>query len=78
MVKFHARWIKKRYQRKKVYRYKHYSLDLPARLNKEIDPHYKKDFQAVDFTFKETAEKETVNITLTRDKTVKQTPNQKN
>lgn len=71
MVKFRARWIKKRYQRKKVYSYKHYSLDLPARLNKTIDPHYKKDFLIADFSYKETGEKESINITLKRDKTTR-------
>ena len=37
MVKFQVRWMKKRYQKKKEYRYKHYSLDFPVRLNEKIE-----------------------------------------
>jgi hypothetical protein len=69
LVKFQVRWIKKDYGRKRAYRYKHYSLSFPVRLNEEIDPHQKKDFEVVDFTLKETDKQELINITLARDKT---------
>lgn len=68
MVKFRTRYIKKRYKNNKVYRYKHYSMDFPAKLNKEIDPHHKKDFDIAGFVFKETAKQEFINIALARDK----------
>ena len=68
MVKFQVRWMKKRYLKKKEYRYKHYSLYFPARLNEKIEPHMSKDFQIEDFTAKETAKKEITNIPLSRDK----------
>ena len=71
MVKFHVRWMKKRYLKKKEYRYKHYSLDFPARLNEKIDPHMKKDFDSVDLTSKETPTQEIVNISLIRNKSLK-------
>jgi hypothetical protein len=71
------RWMKKRYKKKKEYRYKHYSLDFPVRLNEKIEPHLSKDFEIDDFAAKETAKKEIINITLSRDKpiepTIKQT-----
>jgi hypothetical protein len=67
-VKFQVRWIKKDYGKKQVYHYKHYSLSFPVRLNEKIDPHQKKDFEVVDFTFKETAKQELINITLAHDK----------
>ena len=76
MVKFRIRWIKKRYKKKKVYRYKHYSMDFPAKLNEKIDPHHKKAFEVVDFVSKETVRQEFINITLARDK-AEQTPNRK-
>ena len=31
MVRFQVRWINKRYLKKKEYRYKHYSIDFPAK-----------------------------------------------
>jgi hypothetical protein len=65
--------MKKRYLKKKEYRYKHYSLDFPARLNEKIEPHMSKDFEIDDFTAKETAKKEIINITLSRDKPAEQT-----
>jgi len=77
MVKFQARWMKKRYKKKKEYRYKHYSLDFPAKLNEKIEPHMNKDFEIDDFTAKETAKKEVINITLSRDKPALQSLNQK-
>ena len=70
------RWIKKRYKKKQEYRYKHYSMDFPTKLNERIEPHQKKDFE-IDFTSKETTEKEIINITMTRNKTTEQTRNQK-
>ena len=76
MVKFQVRWMKKRYLKKKEYRYKHYSLDFPARLNEKIKPNMKKDFEIDDFTTKETDKKEIINITLSRDKPSKQSLNQ--
>ena len=54
MVKFQVRWMKKRYKKKKEYRYKHYSLDFPAKLNEKIEPHMNMDFEIDDFTAKET------------------------
>ena len=77
MVKFQVRWMKKRYLKKKEYRYKHYSLDFPAKLNEKIEPHLNKDFEIEDFTAKETPEKEIINITLSRDKPSEQSLNQK-
>jgi hypothetical protein len=68
MVKFQVRWMKKRYQKKKEYRYKHYWLDLPVRLNDKIEPHMTKDFDDVDLTSKETDKQEILNITLIRNK----------
>ena len=68
MVKFQVRWMKKRYQKKKEYRYKHYSLGFPVRLNEKIEPNLNKDFEIGDFTTKETAKKEIINIPLSRDK----------
>ena len=73
MVKFQVRWMKKRYLQKKEYRYKHYSIDFPARLNEKIEPQMSKDFELDDFTSKETAKKEIINITLSRDKPAEQT-----
>jgi len=58
-----VRWIKKRYKKRREYRYKHYDLGLPTKLNDEIEPHEKKDFE-LDFTSRETAEKEIINITM--------------
>jgi hypothetical protein len=75
LVKFQVRWIKKHYKRQE-YRYKHYDLGLPAKLNDEIEPHEKKDFE-LDFTSRETAEKETITITMTRNKTAKQVCSEK-
>jgi len=63
LVKFRVRWIKKRYKKRREYRYKHYDLGLPTKLNDEIEPHEKKDFE-LDFTSRETAEKEIINITM--------------
>ena len=77
MAKFHVRRIKKRYLTKKVYDYRHYDLSLPSKLNKEIDPHQKKQFDITDFSHKDAVEKETINITLTRNKNTKQDKNQK-
>ena len=77
MVKFQVRWMKKRYKKKKEYRYKHYSLDFPAKLNEKIEPHMNKDFEIDDFTAKETPKKEVINITLSRDKPTEQNLNQK-
>ena len=74
MVKFQVHWMKKRYLKKKEYRYKHYSIDIPVRLNEKIEPQMSKDFE-INFTTKETATKEIVNITLTRDKPSGQMPN---
>jgi hypothetical protein len=71
-----VRWIKKRYKKRREYRYKHYDLGLPAKLNGKIEPYEKKDFE-LDFTSRETAEKETINITMTRDKPTEQTRSQK-
>ena len=68
MVKFHMRWMKKRYKTKKEYRYKHYSLGFPARLNAKIEPHRNKDFEIEDFAYKETAEHEIIHIALKRNK----------
>jgi len=31
LVRFQVRWINKRYLKKKEYRYKHYSIDFPAK-----------------------------------------------
>jgi len=76
LVKFRVRWIKKRYKRRQEYSYKHYDLGLPTKLNDKIEPHEKKDFE-IDFTTRETAEKEIINITLTRDKPTEQTRSQK-
>ena len=70
MVKFQARWIKKHYKRRE-YRYKHYDLGLPAKLNDEIEQHEKKNFK-LDFTSSETPEEETITIKMTRNKTAKQ------
>ena len=70
------RWMKKRYQKKKEYRYKHYSMDFPTKLNEKIEPYISKDFE-IDLTAKETAKQEIINITLTRNKTTEQTRNQK-
>jgi len=67
LVRFRVRWIKKRYKKRQEYRYKHYDLGLPTKLNGKIEPHEKKDFE-LDFTSRETAEKEIINITMTRDK----------
>jgi hypothetical protein len=75
LVKFQVRWIKKHYKRQE-YRYKHYDLGLPTKLNDKIEPHEKKDFE-LDFTSRETAEKEIINITMTRDKPTEQTRSQK-
>ena len=77
MVKFQARWMKKRYLKKKEYRYKHYSLDFPAKLNEKIEPHMSKDFEIEDFTAKDTAKKEIINITLIRNKLTEETGKQK-
>ena len=71
MVKFQMRWMKKRYKKNKEYRYKHYRLDFPTRLNEQIEPHRTKDFEIDDFAYKETAEREVINITLTRNKCAK-------
>jgi hypothetical protein len=68
LVKFQARWMKKRYKNKKEYRYKRYSLGFPARLNEKIEPHTNKDFEIDDFTHKETVEQEIINIILRRNK----------
>ena len=62
------RWMKKRYKKKKEYRYKHYSLDFPVRLNEKIEPHLSKDFHNVDLTSKETDKQEILSITLVRNK----------
>ena len=75
MVRFRVRWIKKRYKRQE-YRYKHYDLGLPTKLNDEIEQHEKKDFE-LDFTSRETTEKETITITMTRNKTAKQVCSEK-
>jgi hypothetical protein len=75
LVKFQVRWIKKHYKRHE-YRYKHYDLGLPTKLNDKIEPHEKKDFE-LDFPSRETAEKEIINITMTRDKPTEQTRSQK-
>lgn len=72
MTKFRVRQIKKKYLTKKVYCYKHYDLSLPSRLNEKIDPHFEKKFEVTDFSFKDSIEKEVLNITLTRYKTAKQ------
>ena len=77
MVKFQVRWMKKRYQKKKEYRYKHYSLDFPVRLNEKIEPHITKDFDDVDLTSKETDKQEILNITLIRNKLTEETGKQK-
>lgn len=77
MVKFQVRWMKKRYKKKKEYRYKYYSLYFPAKLNEKIEPHMNMDFEIDDFTAKETAKKEVINITLPRDKPTLQSLNQK-
>ena len=77
MVKFQVRWMKKRYKKKKEYCYKHYSLGFPTRLNEKIEPHTNKDFEIDDFTYRETAEQEIINITLTRNKSTEKNRNQK-
>lgn len=69
--------MKKRYKTKKEYRYKHYSLDFPARLNEKIEPHMKTDFELDNFITKETAKKVIINITLSRDKPAEQNLGQK-
>ena len=76
MVKFRVRWIKKRYKKRQEYRYKHYDLGLPTKLNDKIEPHEKKDFE-LDFASRETAEKEIITITMTRNKTAKQVCSEK-
>jgi hypothetical protein len=38
IVKFQVCRMKKRYKTKKEYRYKHYSLGFPAKLNEKIEP----------------------------------------
>ena len=76
MVRFRVRWIKKRYKKRQEYRYKHYDLGSPTKLNDKIEPHEKKDFE-LDFTSRETAEKETITITMTRNKTAKQVCSEK-
>jgi hypothetical protein len=68
--------MKKRYKKKKEYRYKHYSLGFPARLNEKIEPHTNKNFEVDDFTYRKTAEQEIINITLTRNKPTEKTRNQ--
>lgn len=47
-------------------------MDFPTRLNEKIEPHISKDFE-IDFTSKETAAQEIINITLTRNKLTEQT-----
>jgi hypothetical protein len=69
--------MKKRYKKKKEYRYKHYSLGFPARLNEKIEPHTNKDFEIDDFTHRETAEQEIIDIALVRNKSTEKTQNQK-
>lgn len=66
MVKFQMRWMKKRYQTKREYRYKHFFLGFPTRLNEKIEPHRTKDFEIEDFAYRQTPERETIQITLSR------------
>ena len=76
LVKFRVRGMKKRYK-KKEYRYKHYFLDFPAKLNEKIEPHLSKDFEMDEFTAKEKNRKEIISITLSRDIPAEQNLNQK-
>lgn len=69
LVKFQARWMKKRYKRNQEYRYKRYSIDFPTWLNEKIEPHMHKNF-SVDFAARETSEQEIINITLMRKKQI--------
>jgi len=71
VAKFHSRLIKRKYLTKRIYDYRHYELSLPSRLNKEIDSYCDKPFDVADFSVKDSDEKETITITLTRYKTVK-------
>jgi hypothetical protein len=61
--------MKKRYKKEKEYRYKHYSLGFPVRINEKIEPHMNKDFEIDDIAAIETTKKEIINITLTREQT---------
>jgi hypothetical protein len=70
MVKFQVRWINKSYKRKPLYQYKFYYLGFPTSLNEEIELQLTKDFK-MEYTKKEIAEQEIINITLTRNKKIK-------
>ena len=59
--------MKKHYKKNKEYRYKYHFMGFPARLNGEIEPRVKKDFE-MDWAADDTEDKETIRITLTRDK----------
>jgi hypothetical protein len=59
--------MKKHYKKNKDYRYRYSFMGFPARLNSEIEPRVKKDFE-IDWAANDTEEKETIHITLTRDK----------
>jgi hypothetical protein len=47
---------------------------FPVELNQKIEPQMRKDFE-IDFTTKETATKEIINLTLARDKLTEQLSN---
>ncbi len=68
MVKFQARWMKKRYKKNKEYKYKKYLMEFPTKLNQKIEPHIIKNFDDAGITFKETPEREFLNISLIRKK----------
>ena len=59
--------MKKHYKKDKEYRYKYHFMGFPARLNSEIEPRVKKDFE-MDWAADDTEDKETIRITLKRDK----------
>lgn len=58
-------------QEKPAYPYKSYLMVFPVELNQKIEPQMRKDFE-IDFTTKETATKEIINLTLARDKLTEQ------
>jgi len=52
------------------YRYKLYSVNFPVKLHEKVEAKLRKDFE-MDWTEQETAEKEIVNVTFTRNKLAK-------
>jgi hypothetical protein len=69
VVRFQTRWMNKSYKGKN-YRYKICSVNFPVVLHERVEAKLRKDFD-VDWNEQETAEKEVINVTFTRNKLAK-------